>query len=97
MYFMNKDDCVWFKDFIYSAGYVPRSYSGRGMYGQKCLGVVIDNAFGKFFADLFGEAKYLDKNKFEVIQEAFNSMKTDSMGLGTIVYFENVEYIEEDS
>ncbi len=33
------------------AGYIPRSYSGRGMYGEKCLGVVCSGSAARLMVD----------------------------------------------
>lgn len=73
-----------------------RKYSGRGMYGKKCLGITFDGSFSLIH---FGyELGRLADEDFH-IEEAFN-YATDSMGLGTILYWPNIEFndvFEEDS
>ena len=53
-----------------------RSYSGRGMYGKECLGIDCENANS-------------------VIEDAgaagIKGARTDSMGLGAIVYWPKLE------
>lgn len=94
---MNKRDSNWFKSVIEQIGYATRSYSGRGMYGNCCLGVELEKPLGRFFADLLQEWEYRDDLRYQVAVDAFNSMKTDSMGLGIIVYFEDVQWTDEDT
>lgn len=74
---------------IESLGLSPRSYSGRGMYGRSCVGVtlgrnseVTEFGLGVKLALALGEdAEDLDP-------------RTDSMGLGSIIYFPNVRWPE---
>lgn len=88
-----------------------RSYSGRGMYGKECLGIVIYNTVGVFCAEIlralfngsvraanFSENEEFDRSDIaEEIAEALSSMCQDAMGLGTIVYFPSVPYVFEES
>lgn len=82
------------------AGYFDaRSYSGRNMYGRTCLGIDLDrgvnpmqavleavSAFAIGYADTPDEvAKFAD---------LLSVVKTDSMGLGSIVYFPEVAWEE---
>ena len=81
-------------------GYETRSYSGRGMYGRKCLGVSMDAEERplKIAADVFeyllddmGGMSEADKKD---ILRAFKGACTDSLGLGSILYFPRIEYVE---
>lgn len=76
------------------AGYTTCSYSGRGMYGKKCLGVTIKNGgYGNFMADMIESVCSLDDSgEINEISQATRSMRSDSMGLDEIVYFKDVEY-----
>ena len=73
-----------------------RSYSGLGMYGRSCLaidcdrGVSLGDVFSVVLTAVEGEDDTSD------LQEAFQCMRSDAMGLGTIYYFPNVPYVEED-
>jgi len=71
-----------------------RSYSGRSMYGRKCLGVEFDgnNGLGRILAAIIYGTN--DDNR-EDLADAVKNTCTDSMGLGIIVYFPNVPYTEE--
>lgn len=77
------------------AGYETRSYSGRGMYGRACLGVDIDNNkdITSLFADILALDELDDCYVREEFADAFHSAKSDSMGLGMIVYFPTIKYI----
>ncbi len=70
-----------------------RSYSGRAMYGRSCLGVET-NDIGDLFAAVLEEVEGDDDTR--EIQEAFRDMRTDAMGRGTIVYFPNVPFVDEE-
>jgi hypothetical protein len=89
------------------AGYDTRSYSGRGMGGVPCLGVTLEvgQTPFKFMADMLKEVASLvssnmngDELDFLLdtisnLQEALTSAQTDSMGMGTILYFPGVRYV----
>lgn len=86
------------KDLIENAGYETRSYSGRCMYGATCLGVELDDRLGDFFASILDAIASLGEEERDEaldLASAFRSMKTDSMGRGTIVYFESVPFKDE--
>jgi hypothetical protein len=65
-----------------------RSYSGRGMYGRQCFGIVTDN--GLSFVQ---ELAYTCGEEGLRMPERINS---DSMGLDMIVYWPGVEFTMAD-
>lgn len=74
-----------------------RSYSGRGMYGRSCLGVVIDSFdIGKLIAHIIRNMDFAGDDTFDrrEIADSFEEMCWDSMGYQTVVYFKNVRYTE---
>lgn len=81
-----------------SGEFTSRSYSGRGMYGKVCLGVTVDrdHTMGEFLALIIESVT--DENQDE-LAEALRGLRTDSMGLGEVLYFPKVPYSaeEEDS
>lgn len=66
-------------------GQLDRSYSGRGMYGKRCYGIVLPEA---------GELVY--RVMESAAREGFSAARTDSLGLGTIVYWPNMEAAPAD-
>lgn len=61
------------------------NYSGRGMFGRTCAGIVTNNAnrtIGKLI-------EYLVRQGIDY-EEALGNICTDNMGLGFIVYFPSV-------
>lgn len=79
-------------DTMYDLGMEPdgvrTDYSGRGMYGRTCFGIDIDGAAAGFTFKL-GVA--LAANHPELAEElSYETVATDNMGLGTIVYWPNV-------
>lgn len=66
------------------------NYSGRGMYGRTCVGVVTeDNAISLTLA-LF---RFLVENEMDMYEaeELLQCAKTDNMGYDTIVYFPRIK------
>lgn len=78
-----------------------RSYSGRGMFGAKCLGVVMGGpmGLGRLVASVLENVQRLEdrhEGAAEQIARAFRGMRTDQMGLGSIVYFPDVKFVDEE-
>lgn len=72
----------------------PDGYSGRGMYGDTCAGIVFDNLTDAFiFFSRLSDAcvETADDSNINSISENLPrlvaSAQTDSMGRSTIVYF----------
>lgn len=68
---------------------VRTDYSGRGMYGENCFGLVLGTGA---FADIYSIVRALtEKGVFDADLgedvEFVRSMRTDSMGYSTIYYF----------
>lgn len=90
------------REIIESAGYEVRSYSGRGMYGDYCLGFTTDYSDFHTAADLVNAAemvrRYYDNvDKAFTLQDFLDVLEdatTDSMGCSTIVYFPRVKWEE---
>jgi hypothetical protein len=81
----------------------PQSYSGRGMYGKHCLGIVTNDGELLLSINLALETvRYLlgvgDMDTPEIIDMVEDvldcGISYDSMGHNTIVYFPGIEYIE---
>lgn len=89
------------KDFIKlleDAGLEPRSYSGRGMYGKECVGVSTGDVI-KTIVDIARESLYLledgsDRDTQEVL-DILEDSSTDQLGLNSILYWRDMEWIEE--
>lgn len=77
------------------AGIPVRSYSGRGMYGQTCLGIEPEGGVGELFSAVL-EAVEGEDDTFE-LRDAFINLRTDSMGLGIIVYFPGMPFVKESA
>lgn len=72
------------------AGYEVRSYSGRGMYGNECLGVTCDDPV-VFTAKVMAVASAYGYHLDDLLA-LFSKHRTDDMGLSTIIYFPSVAY-----
>lgn len=88
------------QDLLEEAGHECRSYSGRAMYGKECLGVDTERSLGTLIADVMeamvSTVDMEDGHTVSACADAFRQMKTDSMGLGTIVYFPGVPFVADD-
>ena len=76
------------KEIFEGMAYEVRDYSGRGMFGKRCLAVTCDNPSG-WIAEVF---LYLAENKTpyeEIIQvaEILKDSRTDTMGHASIIYW----------
>jgi hypothetical protein len=63
----------------------PRSYSGRGMYGEQCVSVDVSNlgALIAFGAELGWQSKFTNAE----IDEIARGVRSDSMGRDIVVYW----------
>jgi hypothetical protein len=96
---MDKESFDKIVDAFETAGYEPRSYSGRAMYGAHCLGVECDNGAG-LMAELAVSIAEQASDPAEVaeIMQHLTSPRGDSMGRGSILYWPSIEWMdgEED-
>lgn len=69
-------------------------YSGRGMYGDKCFGLMLDGLpdMLKVFAGLGLINETLDGELDDDIQRLAEAVRTDNMGRDTIYYFPGFEF-----
>lgn len=91
---MDKDK---FLELIDGAGYSHMDYSGRGMYGEKCIGIDIDgDSVAKFVSAIWAEFIYQSEDlptddQADGLNEIFASAQTDSLGLGVVIYFSKLK------
>lgn len=71
------------KEAIEAAGYTPRSYSGRAMYGRQCLGTTVPNV-AQAIIDIGAQGV------------KFNAPRQDNMGLDYIIYWPDVPWTKDD-
>ena len=78
---------------------VRDDYSGRGMFGEQCFGYESDggNLFLWFLQQLYDEGedwRFYDEVKALLDADVFERECSDSLGLGIIIYYPNLQ-IEE--
>jgi hypothetical protein len=76
--------------------YTPFAYSGRGMNDRQCVGVDIGaHTIGQFLNQLLTAGEEFNDETFVLLDlaEEITSMKTDSLGKGTVVYFREIPFI----
>lgn len=71
------------------------AYSGRAMYGAKCLAV--SGKLAEIMADIFGACLHSDipEDSKEEIEAALREMKLDALGRDEVIYFPSVAFTEE--
>lgn len=85
---------------IKDAGYNPRSYSGRSMCGKVCLGVDISDSIPYFVAKVmyaFTVLMHESHSPWHYSEDAvkmFRNCRADALEMGTIVYFPDVEWVD---
>ena len=93
------------KALIEAAGYEPYSYSGRGMFGRKCVGLTcpdVNTAIADLFEAVFDadvEDVANEEEEYEARMSAHNALcevirksASDSMGYDKVLYFKSVEW-----
>lgn len=78
------------QEILTDAGHEPSAYSGRGMGGEECLSVNVRDPFA-LFADVL---ETVDSEENEIVAHAFRAARQDTMGLGVVVYFPRVKFVE---
>lgn len=80
-----------------NCGETVQSYSGRGMYGKRCLGVTCDNPMATLLSmiDSF-TSQAGDMGEVQDLIQELGRPQTDSMGLSSILYFPDVEWQEPE-
>ncbi len=66
--------------------YIYENYSGRGMFGRRCTGVVVRNG-NSYMSMLMELTRFLCDNDFDDLTLEFEGVSTDDLGMDTIVYF----------
>ncbi len=73
-----------------------RSYSGRFMYGKRCVSVNIDR--GESLEALCGQlvldAERDNEGDGDEVVRILRQTRTDNMGLGTVAYWPNIQWPE---
>lgn len=88
-----------------NAGLDVQSYSGRYMYGSRCLALGVDRGqslAGALYAaaESIADGTAGDKDAMpavlEMLREAATEIRWDNLGLGTIYYWPNIRWDAED-
>ena len=95
---------------IQAAGYEAYSYSGRGMFGRKCVGLTcpdVNTAIADLFEAVFdadvedvaNEQEEYDArmSAHSALCDALRSSAQDSMGMDKVLYFKSVEWQDEQN
>lgn len=69
---------------------IYEDYSGRYMFGRKCLGVIVKQYYSymEFFMDL---TKYLSENNVDDYNQELEGVGIDELGMDSVVYFPRME------
>jgi hypothetical protein len=96
---MKKLTTEQFKDIVdtfENAGYDPGSYSGRGMYGARCLSVTCDNPCKTLLdvVEQFDVARSEEDSVSEFIY-TLGTPRADCMGMSQVLYFPDIVWQDE--
>ena len=76
------------------AGYEPKAYSGRGMYGKKCVSITGDE---EERISAWEVARALWFNNLDQDDLDVPAPRQDSMGLGIVLYWPGYEWPKGDT
>ena len=77
-----------FVNLIASAGFRPTSYSGRGMFGKRCVSVNLDrNEETAFAAAVINATQTRD---VPAVMRVISDHCKDSMGMGVVLYWRSM-------
>lgn len=77
-----------FQKFLHEIGYTPRAYTGRGMFGRECIGIVIPNAVVSAFdiGQQIQDSSSMDGYRIK------GTVYSDSFGMNEILYWPSEPY-----
>ena len=79
-----------------SLGYSVRSYSGRGMYGSRCVGIDVDRGLSIASVAFRLAAQLVADGEEDVLDDlSYVEWSQDSMGMGAIMYAPSLRWVEE--
>ena len=82
-----------FYELLCERGANVRAYSGRGMFGEQCIGMTIDYSPYAFVAECVACLE-TDEDREDIIR-IFANTKEDSLGLGSIIYWPDMAWDDE--
>lgn len=74
-----------FVDLIAKSGYLPKSYSGRGMFGRRCVSVNLDRNEETTFASAVVQAT--QTSDIPAVMRVLSDHSKESMGMGVVLYW----------
>lgn len=69
---------------------ICENYSGRGTFGETCLGIVVGNGY-PYMIMLMELTQYLDEHGYEDTDLNLEGISMDESGLDIIVYFPEIK------
>lgn len=85
-----------FVDFLNEFDVEVRDYSGRGMYGKRCVSVTTDKPLQEIICDILQVYNEMDmEEEFGEldIYQILRNTKSDSMGLDSVYYWPRIEVV----
>lgn len=82
------------KEAFEDAGFEPRSYSGRSMYGEECLAVLGDSAIGILLSTIrdFAGSGAFDTSEIVELIDQLTDYRTDQLGMREIIYWPQLKW-----
>lgn len=82
-----------FIELLDDAGCEPRSYSGRGMYGARCVSITTDRYQSEGYVAALTMI-YAESDEQSELLSVWRGVRSDSMGLDTVIYFPDMDWPE---
>ena len=90
-----------FQKLLEKFDYETRSYSGRNMYGEKCLSFVTSKPYSDLISigEEIGELNEAERERGSgraLIEENYMNVKMDNMGLDFVLYWPEIPFVDSD-
>lgn len=86
-------DTITFIRWLETADLEPFEYSGRGMFGKKCVAVRANSEVDLVISVMTSMVENCaERSDLLDMLDELSSPKTDSLGKGTVVYWESMQW-----
>jgi hypothetical protein len=85
-------DSITFIRILEDADLTPFDYSGRGMYGKRCIAVQTSKKLHVFLLDVIESVNDASPDDLPELFDVLRGMVSDNLGHDTIVYFPRVAF-----
>jgi hypothetical protein len=94
----DEEEKLSFQSILENMHYTVQSYSGRGMYNTKCLGIMTDACIPQFFSHVLSNIPFYEdlpeqyRDTVQTVSSALRCAKYDELGRSYIIYFPGIPF-----